>query len=380
MAPGFRNSRPLLSENGEEKVIQEKYEIIVIGGGFFGSSIALFYAEQGKSVLIVEKENSLMTRASLNNQARVHGGYHYPRSLQTALRSRENYGLFLERYKNCIDGSFKNYYAISRRASNVTAKQFATFCKLIGAPIKDAPRRISKLFDANLIESVYEVDECAFDAVLLAKETTEAIERARISILFNSEVARIDPGLTVRINSSTELAIQADEVLLCTYAETNKVLFASELPMIPLRHELTELALVNQPAELSGIGVTVMCGPFFSVMPYPARGLYSFSHVRYTPHFSWNEGDENVEPPSVSRNGKSHFELMLKDSLRYLPSLEKTSYVDSIWEIKTVLPRNEEDDARPILLKRNHGIKGVHCIIGGKIDNVFDVISQTERV
>ena len=26
-----------------------------------------------------------------------------------------------------------------------------------------------------------------------------------------------------------------------------------------------------------------MCGPFFSAMPFPARGLHTLSHVRYTP-------------------------------------------------------------------------------------------------
>jgi glycine/D-amino acid oxidase-like deaminating enzyme len=361
-------------------MVQNKYDIVVVGGGFFGSSIALFYAERGKSVLLVEKENSLMKRASLNNQARVHRGYHYPRSLLTGLRSRENYGVFLERFHNCIDGSFKNYYAISSKFSNVSANQFALFCKRIKAPIKDAPAQISKLFNSLMIKSIFEVEECAFNALLLAEEMNEAIKRTPITTLLNSEVINIGDGLTVKIKSDVELEVKADEVFLCTYAETNRVLFASGLPMIPLRHELTEIALVNPPLELEGIGVTVMCGPFFSLMPYPARGLYSFSHVRYTPHFSWDEGDNYGEPPAVSRDGETHFKFMLKDSLRYLPALKETSYVDSLWEVKTILPRNEGDDARPILFKRNHGFKGVHCIIGGKIDNVFDVIKQIEGI
>ena len=34
-----------------------------------------------------------------------------------------------------------------------------------------------------------------------------------------------------------------------------------------------------------------MCGPFFSLMPFPAAGLQTLSHVRYTPHFAWLERD-----------------------------------------------------------------------------------------
>jgi len=360
-------------------VVQDKFDIIIVGGGFFGSSIALYYAEQGKSVLLVEKEDSLMKRASLNNQARVHGGYHYPRSLLTGLRSRENYGIFLNRYHNCIDSSFKKYYAISRKFSNVSANQFALFCRRIGAPIKDAPKQVLKLFSSTMIESVFEVEECAFNAALLAKEISAAVDFSPITTLLNTEVLSISDGLTIKI-SGVELEVKAEQVFLCTYSEMNRLLFASALPLIPLRHELTEMALVTPPFELQGIGVTIMCGPFFSLMPYPARGLYSLSHVRYTPHFSWNEGDDYSEPPAIARDGKTHFKFMLKDSLRYLPALETTAYVDSIWEVKTVLPRNEGDDARPILFKQNHGLKGIHCIIGGKIDNVFDIIRQIEGI
>lgn len=361
-------------------MVQNKYDIIVVGGGFFGSSVALYQAERGKSVLLVEKEDSLMKRASLNNQARVHGGYHYPRSLLTGLRSRTNYKIFRARFPDCIDNSFKKYYAISKNFSNISANQFALFCRRIEAPIKDAPKRVSKLFDLRMIEAVFEVEECAFNAILLAREMSEAIKCSQVTTLLNSQVISISDGLTVKINAGVDLEVKADQVFLCTYADMNRVLFASTLPLIPLRHELTEIALVNPPFELEGIGVTVMCGPFFSLMPYPARGLYSFSHVRYTPHFSWNEGDNYGEPPVVSRDGETHFKFMLKDSLRYLPALKKTAYIDSLWEVKTVLPRNEGDDARPILYKQNHGLKGVHCIIGGKIDNVFDVIKQIEGI
>ncbi len=362
-------------------MIQNKYDIIVVGGGFFGSSVALHYAERGKSVLLIEKEGSLMKRASLNNQARIHGGYHYPKSILTGLRSRENYRIFLDRFSNCIDNSFKKYYAISKRLSNVSSNQFLLFCQRIGAPVKKAPDNILELFNSVMIESVFEVEECAFNAVLLAAEMNEAIESTQIETLLNTEVVSIrDSDLSLSINSDSAREIKGEQVFLCTYADMNRVLFASSLPMIPLRHELAEIALVTPPSELEGIGVTVMCGPFFSLMPYPVRGLYSFSHVRYTPHFSWNEGYDSSKHPEISRSGQTHFEFMLKDSLRYLPALKNTRHVDSLWEVKTVLPRNEGDDARPILFKRNHGLKNLHCIIGGKIDNVFDVIKQIEGI
>ena len=62
---------------------------IVIGGGFYGLRTAQYLVEElgQKDVLVLEKEPSVMARASYNNQARVHNGYHYPRSVLTAMGS-----------------------------------------------------------------------------------------------------------------------------------------------------------------------------------------------------------------------------------------------------------------------------------------------------
>lgn len=62
------------------------------------------------------------------------------------------------------------------------------------------------------------------------------------------------------------------------------------MPAVPLKHGLTELALVEVPDRHRGLGVTVMDGPCFSLMPFPARGLHTLSHVRYTPHAHWYDG------------------------------------------------------------------------------------------
>ena len=57
-------------------------DAVIIGGGFYGSSIAIYLAKQRgfKRITLIEREAELLSRASYNNQARVHNGYHYPRS------------------------------------------------------------------------------------------------------------------------------------------------------------------------------------------------------------------------------------------------------------------------------------------------------------
>src|SRR4051794_249350 len=117
----------------------QRYDVVIIGGGFFGCSLALHLKKPKNKVLVLEKENDIMTHASYNNQARVHGGYHYSRSLLTALRSRVNLGSFMGEYGDVVDSSFEKYYAISRFFSKVSAQHFYLFCKRIGAEIEKAP-------------------------------------------------------------------------------------------------------------------------------------------------------------------------------------------------------------------------------------------------
>ena len=44
-----------------------------------------------------------------------------------------------------------------------------------------------------------------------------------------------------------------------------------------------------------------------------------------------------------------------------------------------MLPISEVDDSRPILCRFDHGLEGFHCIMGGKIDNVYDVVDAVNE-
>ena len=97
----------------------ERYDVLVIGGGFYGLFLAEFAAARFRRVLLCEAGPGLMRRASYANQARVHNGYHYPRSVLTATRSRANFPRFVEEFAPAIDSSFEKVYAIGRRFSKL---------------------------------------------------------------------------------------------------------------------------------------------------------------------------------------------------------------------------------------------------------------------
>lgn len=59
--------------------------------------------------------------------------------------------------------------------------------------------------------------------------------------------------------------------------------------------------------------------------------------------------------------------------MRYLPALSRLQWHESLYEVKTVLLRNETDDGRPILLHRNTVHPNYMTVLGGKLDNVYDL-------
>ena len=362
---------------------ENDYDIIIVGGGFFGCSLALELKKRNPNakIVILEKEADLLLRASYTNQARVHQGYHYPRNIVTALRSRINYQKFLNDYKDCIYDDFDHYYAIARQNSNINAGQFVEFCKRIEAPLEKAPKEVSSLFESRLIEQVFKVTECAFDSNKLREKLKTLLEEAKIKVELNSNAIRAEiiNSQNIRLtfsNKNNEESLTTKEIYNCTYSQTNSLLKNSGLPQIPIKQELIEMALVKVPTAFEKLGITVMCGPFFSLMPFPALKQHTLSHVRYTPHHEWREpGDFDTQSYFKKEHTKvnSNYMHMLNDAVRYIPSLNEMKYLESLWEIKTLLPRNENDDGRPILIQHPGNNKNITCILGGKIDNIYDL-------
>lgn len=362
-------------------------DAVIIGGGFYGAAIAIYLAKQRglKRILLVERESALLTRASYNNQARVHNGYHYPRSFTTAFRSRVNLPRFVRDWPQAIKQDFTKLYAIARRNSKVTAKQFERFCQEIGAKIQPAETSLRALFEPRLIEDVFLVEEYVFDATKLADWAERELLESGVQVRLQTRVTAISQGpnksllITQQPSHGDEELVNCRYVFNCTYSGLNQ--FGGDFPgtQTGLKQEVTEMALMQAPPALEGLGITVMDGPFFSMMPFPAQGLHTLSHVRYTPHLHWKD-EFGIDPYQklASYERETRVDRMVRDVGRYLPAVLDAKYVDSLFEVKTVLVKNEGDDGRPILFEKHPELPGCYSVLGGKIDNIYDVLEKLD--
>ena len=88
--------------------------VLIIGAGLFGCCADIELAEAGFAVTLIEKEQDIMNGASKHNHNRIHFGFHYPRSTETARQSLDGLVLFLMRFKDSIISGFPNYYFIEK--------------------------------------------------------------------------------------------------------------------------------------------------------------------------------------------------------------------------------------------------------------------------
>ena len=361
----------------------------IIGGGFYGVIIALYLKriKRIKNIDIFDKEADLLSRASFVNQARVHNGYHYPRSFTTAYRSRENFHSFCCDWSSCIKSDFRKYYAIARHNSKVNSSQFKRFCNQINAPLEKAEHEISRLFNPSLIESVYKVEEYAFDAIKLRNWAHQELSVSRVKCHFKHLITNTSEGeeknIQVSILDNTGAIKKKDYSIVfnCTYSGLSQIDSNLGNSDLNLKHEIAELALIEVPSDLKKIGVTVMDGPFFSTMPFPSQGLHSLSHVRYTPHSFWLD-EYGLSPYEVLEkcNLDTRVDRMIRDASRYLPILSKSIYRKSLFEVKTTLEKNESDDGRPILFSESNQTPGLYSVLGAKIDNIYDIVESINKL
>lgn len=365
----------------------EDFDVVIIGAGFFGAVLADYLSTIPtiKSIAVIEKENIPLSRASANNQARIHQGFHYPRSIKTAASSRRTYEKFKSRWPRAVFSDFDHIYAISKFGSKISSLQFEATMNAVRAPFTQADPDVTfRLFDLSRIEKAYQVKEEVFNYLELRTWAQETLNHAKVTTFFETKALLVkNHKQSTQVELDSGLSLSTRYLFNVTYSGIDKIEGLAEETGANVFHQITEMPLVEVPEELRRFGVTVMDGPFFSLMPYPSiPNASTFSHVRYTQRRSNISSAEshNLDKDLLSLRSSedSHFEYMKRDAARYIPSIKNLKQVGQIFETKTLLSSSVREDSRPILFIK-HRLANAYSILGGKIDNVFDMIERLKQ-
>jgi hypothetical protein len=365
------------------------FDKIIIGAGLYGLYSALFCGKRGERILVLEYDDASFKRATYINQARVHMGYHYPRSYSTAIKSARYFNRFNEDYGFCISKEFDKIYATSSAFSWADAGQFQKFCH--AANIKCERLDNDKFFQQGMCDGTFLTEEYTYDAFILRDYFLAELKKySNVEIRYDchiNTITNLGDAYEVQLNSGVRF--QSNFVLNATYGSVNQILNKLGFEKFRIKYELCEIILCTVNEKLKDVGITVMDGPFFSIMPFGKTGLHSLTAVTFTPHLTC-KADLPVFECQKRSNGycspeqlgncndciakpETAWAYMSNLAKKYLKPDLKFHYHSSLFSIKPILLASEIDDSRPTVIRKYSTNPTFMSVLSGKINTVYDL-------
>lgn len=315
--------------------------IRVLGCGWYGAHLGLSFLNEGHEVEIHESADRIFAGASGSNPARLHLGFHYPRSRLTRAFCQDHNARFMETYGSLTCPVPVNIYAVAARDSTV---DFGTYLQILRAETDLIPVYDPSEFGLNKIEGA-----------VLTGERHVVIRKA-------TEYFTAALGSVIRLNTPADAGDGAswDWTLDCTFCALE--------PVDVDRYEPCVTGILKGPADWA---VTVMDGPFPSVYPWDEDwGLSTVTSAKYTPLAkcsTWNEAKSVLDALS-SNDARRRVNAMIDQVSEYWPAVLERYAVEG-WKLGIrAMPRSAAD-ARVVDAARV-GERTIR-LRAGKIDAVF---------
>lgn len=318
--------------------------IAVVGAGIFGCTTAVHLAREGHDVTLFDRYSAILNGASGINQYRLHRGYHYPRSEDTALASKRSEQQFRDAYKDAVVEDVPHHYAIANRDTKTNVAQFVTFCNRLGLDLEE---EWSPALNRGSIEGCFKVRETLFDPRTLRLLCMRDLD-----------------GSGVRTSLSTEIRPEDlrpfDFKVLATYSTLNALLPPRSESRRPYQFEVCEKPVFAPPPALRGKSVVVIDGPFMCIDPLGRSGLSVMGHVVEAIHHSsvglLPEVPVGLQPfldkGVVEARSISRFSRFIEAAREFFVQVDRLEYVGSMFTVRTVLPGVDQTDERPTLVEK----------------------------
>ncbi|HVE27900.1 MAG TPA: FAD-dependent oxidoreductase [Sporichthya sp.] len=332
--------------------------VAVIGAGVFGATAAVELARTGAKVELFEARRDLLEGATGRCQARLHSGYHYPRSDSTALSAKAGAVEFRERFPEAIRTA-EHHYVIAED-SKVSGPDYLAFLDRLGLPyeVVESPR-------VHHAQVTVRVPEAFVDVPVLRRLLKRDLRLAGVKVNFAHWA---DP----------QSLKGYDLIVVATYGQPWSR---------PLRYEVCEVALVEL-GHYQNQSFVVLDGDFVSLDPYNrTHMLYDVQHTVHSANVGYfPEIPEHLAPllarPGAGPTKVSRVDDMLDSASRHLRMMGRHGqgvaiYHGSLFSVRAVLPDVDATDERPTLVKRDGNVLS---ILSGKICTAVTTARQVAEM
>jgi hypothetical protein len=302
--------------------------VAVVGAGVIGSTVAWRIRQAlGFDVDVYDRRPDILSETSAGTSNRLHFGYQYALSVETATSLRDYHQQFNDVYGPCVMPS-ANYYGVADRSA-ISPAQYLDFCARCELPVQE--QRPPGVFTDRVRLS------------LLSEERSINVELLRQ--LCRQKLQDYDVNMIVA-TASPSMLDGYDYVISAVYSNPN-------LLRHPARQQdhnfsLCEMMLVELPGDYAGLSAMIVYGPFMTVDVVGTTGNHVVYHGDHGVHHV-NVG-RFAEVPAVYRSllyrftpachlkGVTRAAPALRDATRYFHGLDQARHIASNFVVRVQAP------------------------------------------
>ena len=344
--------------------------VAVVGAGIFGVTTAVKLDREGHHVTLFERKGEILQCASLCNQYRLHRGYHYPRSFETARACVQGTEQFKAEYPECVvDGIRQHYCIVGDERSKITGEQFLRFCDELGIAYRPASLDCLHM---GKFDVCVEVDEAVFDWDILMELCKQNLRESSVGVRLGQEFTR-------------DWLDDYDFVVVATYARSNELLADFPEAQRDYQFEVCEKLILQLSPAFARTGVVIMDGPFMCIDVRGHTSQHLMGNVVHAIHRTVI-GRVPEAPPEYAHlldNGITpdpsitNYERFI-ESAREFYKLDPVEHVASMFTFRTVLPYKDDTDERPTIVSRVSD--RIISVFSGKIPNCVATAEEVARM
>ena len=329
-------------------------KILIIGAGWYGCHLGLFFKKKGMNVSIYEKESDIFLGSSGFKQFRLHNGYHYPRSAATITEVKKNYTKFKKVYKKFIKFPKNNIYAIAKNKSLIDYQTFTNILKINKLKFKEKKFNFLKNIEGSIISD---------EGVFLNDKIKHFFKRSlKDNICYKKEIQNLE---SYKKNFNW--------VIDCT----NNTLKNNHLNEVEYILTISFIYMVKNNQKV--FPLTVMDGELPSIYPYSDKQNYfTLTHAKYTHIKKFNRYKDlinyrnRLNPNIITL----HKELSEKSICNYYKDFKKKFLFKGHFLSYKILPKDASAKRGTYFTKN----KNLLTVFSPKISNIFSAEKYLEKI